>query len=113
MSLGRVLTATERYLERVKEKAENDHHVMKVAAVGAGVALCAGVFLWVKTSKKNKAGKPGTLSLSGGGIEDKNVMDAFKQYTSAYDTEAGLGIADQVSSACCEKTGGFCGTVEG
>lgn len=96
MSIGRVLTATERYLERVKEKAEHEQHVMKVVAVGAGVALCAGALYWVKTSRKNKMAKPGTLAISGGGIKQKDVMEAFRQYTSAYQTNAGQGIADQV-----------------
>lgn len=101
MDVGRVLTATERYLEKLRAKADSDRQTFKVAVVGTGVLLCAaGAYVLIKSKKNKDQSTPGLLGLSGGSAgKTKSVKETFKEFTQAYET-AGEGIQDQVRSLC-------------
>lgn len=99
MVVGRVLTATERYLENLRVKTDNDKKTYTIVVAGTGaVLLCAGAYFLFKRTKSDKQSKPGVLGLSAGTVGGgKSVKEAFKEFTNAYETDTGTGIREQVS----------------
>ena len=61
---------------------------------GLGVSALIGGFLLSKPSKDYRR-KPGTGSLTGGGITRDNVKAVYSDYHDSYGKEAGAGITDR------------------
>ena len=61
---------------------------------GVGITALVGGLL-VTGSKKEYRKKPGTGSLSGGGIKRENVKQAYSDYYDSYGQGAGEGITDR------------------
>ncbi len=63
-------------------------------AAGVGISVLVGGLL-VSGSSKDYKRKPGTGSLSGGGIKRDNVKRAYSDYHDSYGQGAGEGITDR------------------
>jgi len=68
---------------------------------GVGISVLVGGLL-VSGSKNESRHKPGTGSLSGGGIKRDDVKRAYSDYHDSYGQGAGEGITDRT------KTTGAC-----
>jgi hypothetical protein len=64
---------------------------------GVGISVLVGGLL-VSGSKKEHRAKPGTGSLSGGGIKRDEVKKAYSDYHSSYGQGAGEGITDRTKT---------------